>query len=394
MGEDQLLNTPGKKRKSPANHKCEIDDFDKCVIRQTIQDFYIKEKKVPSVRKLLPVLRQKIDFPWQKDSLCKVLRSMNFRWKKCVNKRKILIERPHIVFWRNNYLREMRKLRASGRHIVYIDETWIDSNLTFKKCWQHDTVLGAQINVSSKNRLIVVHAGSSAGFIPGAQLIYKASAQSGDYHGQMNYGNFEKWVLEKLLPNLRPQSVVCMDNAPYHTKIEDPTPTKYATKQTMVNWLMKKTICCDPKMRKAELFSLIECNRPKKVIYKIDNIIKENGHHVVRLPPYHCDLNAIEYVWSSVKRLIRERNVTGDLSLENLKNLTQKALDEVTSQEWQAHCNHVEKLENYYWDKDELLEEIVDGLIIQTGSSDSDSDSEETESCDSDSDDFSDFIPL
>ncbi|KFM66604.1 hypothetical protein X975_20146, partial [Stegodyphus mimosarum] len=195
----------------------------------------------------------------------------------------------------------------------------------------------------------------------------------------MNYGNFEKWVLEKLLPNLRPESVVCMDNAPYHTKMEDSTPTKYATKQTMVNWLTKKTICCDPKMRKAELFTLIECNRPKRVIYKIHNIIKENGHHVVRLPPYHRDLNAIEYVWSSVKRLLRERNVTGDLSLENLKNLTQKALDEVTSQECQAHCNHVEKLENSYWDKDELLEEIVDELIIQTDSSDSDSDSEETE---------------
>ncbi|XP_035225782.1 uncharacterized protein LOC118198254 [Stegodyphus dumicola] len=167
-------------------------------------------------------------------------------------------------------------------------------------------------------------------------------------HGQINYGNFKKWVLEKLLPNLRPQSVVCMDIAPYHTKIEDPTPTKYATKQTM------------------------------------------NGHHVLRLPPYHCDLNAIEYVWSSVKGLIRKRNVTGDLSLENLKNLTQKALDEVTSQEWQAHCNYIEKLENSYWDKDENLEEIVYELIIQTGSSDSDSDSEETESCDSDSDDFSD----
>ncbi|XP_035216204.1 uncharacterized protein LOC118189628 [Stegodyphus dumicola] len=197
----------------------------------------------------------------------------------------------------------MRKLRASERQIVYIDETWIDSNLTFKKCWQHDTVLGAQINVSSKNRLIVVHAGSYAGFVPGAQLVYNAS-------------------VEKLLPNLRRQSVVCMDNAPYHTKTEDPTPTKYATKQTLVNWLMKKTICCDPKMRKAELFNVIECNRPKKVIYKIDNIIKENGHHVVRLPPYHCDLNKIEYVWSSVKRLNRERNVTGDLSLKILKNLT------------------------------------------------------------------------
>ncbi|XP_035228041.1 uncharacterized protein LOC118200213 [Stegodyphus dumicola] len=189
-----------------------------------------------------------------------------------------------------------------------------------------------------------------------------------------------------------PENVVCMDNAPYHTKIEDPTPTKYATKQTMVNWLMKKKICCNPKMRKVGLFNLMECNHPKIIIYKIDNIINENGHRVVRLPPYHCDLNTVEYVWLSVKRLIRERNVIGDLSLENLKNLTQKALDEVTSQEWQAHCNHVEKLENSYWDKDELLEEIVDELIIQTGSSVSDS--EETESCDSDSDDFSDVIPL
>ncbi|KFM77765.1 hypothetical protein X975_02163, partial [Stegodyphus mimosarum] len=72
--------------------------------------------------------------------------------------------------------------------------------------------------------------------------MHKASAQSGDFHGQVKYENFKKWVLEKLLPNLRPQSVACMDNAPYHTKAEDPTPMKYATKQTMVNWLMRKTI--------------------------------------------------------------------------------------------------------------------------------------------------------
>ncbi|XP_055928589.1 uncharacterized protein LOC129959724 [Argiope bruennichi] len=359
LDKTEVLSTPGKHRKRPIDRNCEIDDFDKCVIRQTVQDFYVQQKKVPSLKKLLPVLREKLNFHWNKESLRKVLHSMNFRWKKCANKRKFLIERPDIVFWRNNYLRKMRQSRKR-----------------------------AEINVNSKNRLIIVHAGSSTGFIPGAQLIYKASTKTGDYHGQMNYENFEKWVLEKLIPNLRPKSVVCMDNAPYHTKVANPTPTKYSTKKEMTDWLINNGIECDRKMRKAELYSLIDRNLPKEIIYKIDSIIKENGHYVLRLPPYHCDLNAIEYVWSSVKRLIKERNITGDLSLENLQNLLCDALGGVSSKEWEAHCRHVEKLENSYWEKDGILEEVVDELVVQIGSTESDSDSEETESCDSDSEFF------
>lgn len=386
LGSSTVLKSPGKHRKRPSERNCEIDDFDKCVIRQTIQDFYIRERKVPSLRKLLPVLKEKIGFSWKKDTLCKVLHSMNFRWKKCVNKRKFLMERPDIVFWRHRYLRQMRRHREAGRPIVYIDETWVDSNLTFKKCWQDDTVLGATANVNSKNRLIVVHAGSSTGFLANAQLVYKASTKSGDYHGQMNYENFEKWVLEKLLPNLQPNSVVCMDNAPYHTIVENRTPTKYSTKNVMINWLKTNGIHCDEQMRKAELFSLIDSHRPKKLVYKIDNLIEKEGHEVLRLPPYHCDLNAIEFVWSSVKRLVKERNVTGDSSLDNLKLLLQTAITEVTSTEWAAHCKHVENVENNYWEKDGLLEDLVEELSFQINSSDSDS--EDTETCESDSEDF------
>ncbi|XP_055946985.1 uncharacterized protein LOC129980628 [Argiope bruennichi] len=262
------------------------------------------------------------------------------------------MERPDIVFWRHRYLKEMRCHRKAGRAIVYIDETWVDSNLTFKKCSQDDTVLGATANVNSKNRLIVVHAGSSTGFLKGALLVYKASTKSGDYHGQMNYENFKKWVLKKLLPNLQSNSVVCMDNTPYHTTVENPTPTMYSTKKNS--------------------------NRPQKIAYKIDNLIEKEGDEVIRLPPYHCNLNAIEFVWSSVKRIIKERNVTGDLSLDNLKSLLQTAITAVTSAEWAAHCKHVEKLENNYWEKDELLEDLVDELSFQIDTND-DSDSEETE---------------
>ncbi|KAF8794704.1 hypothetical protein HNY73_002653 [Argiope bruennichi] len=161
------------------------------------------------------------------------------------------MERPNIVFWRHRYLREMRCHRKAGRPIVYIDELGLDSNLTFKKCWQDDTVLGAIANVNSKNRLIVVHAGSSTGFLMGALLVYKASTKSGDYHGQMNYENFKKWVLEKLLPNLQPNSVVCMDNASYHTTVENPTPTKYSTKKVMIDWLKNNGITLRSKNAKS-----------------------------------------------------------------------------------------------------------------------------------------------
>ncbi|XP_042901192.2 uncharacterized protein [Parasteatoda tepidariorum] len=217
LGEEGVLRTPGKNRKKKSGGLAHLDDFDKCVIRQTIQEFYIRGKKVPSLRKLIPVLRERINFEFEKDSLRKVLYSLNFRWKRCTPQRKLLIERPNIVFWRNKFLREIREHRRMQRQLVYLDETWVDSNLTFQKCWQDENNnIGAISNVSSKNRLIVVHAGTSSGFIPGALLAYKASSQSGDYHGQMNFENFRKWLIEKLLPNLQPNSVVVMDNAPYH----------------------------------------------------------------------------------------------------------------------------------------------------------------------------------
>nr|XP_042906731.1 uncharacterized protein LOC122271028 [Parasteatoda tepidariorum] len=127
-------------------------------------------------------------------------------------------------------------------------------------------------------------------------------------------------------------------------------------------------------MRKAELFSLIENNRPKEVVCSIDKLIKDQGH----LPPYHCNLNAIEYAWATVKIFVR--NTTGDLSLANLTALLYDAVNRVTADEWCSHCQHVENLENIYWEKDGLM---ADSIIISTADN---SDSEGAESCDEETD--------
>jgi hypothetical protein len=112
------------------------------------------------------------------------------------------------------------------KNIFFIDETWVD-NLNFRKCWQGPGIRGVMDTVSRSNRLIVVHIGSKDGFLPGTQLAYKANSTSGDYHGQMNYDNFSQWITHQIIPNLSPNSVVVLDNVPYHSTAHNKPPGKY-----------------------------------------------------------------------------------------------------------------------------------------------------------------------
>lgn len=136
---ESSLSTPGKERH---RDKFEVDDFDRRVIRETISDFYLVQKKVPSVPKLLLAIRERIDFPLQQTTLRSLLHEMGFQWKRCQSRRKILIEKPNIVAWRAKYLRAIKKYRGDNKEIVYIDESWVDNNLTFKKCWQSKEIEG------------------------------------------------------------------------------------------------------------------------------------------------------------------------------------------------------------------------------------------------------------
>jgi hypothetical protein len=120
---------------------------------------------------------------------------MGFKWKRCGSRRKILIERENIVNWRCAYLQQI-KFRETDKPLLYLDETWVDANLMFRKCWQNKEVVGIMTNVNASNRLIFVHLGESGGFVEGCELVYKAGQAMGDYQWQMNSNNFEKWVNE------------------------------------------------------------------------------------------------------------------------------------------------------------------------------------------------------
>jgi hypothetical protein len=80
----------------------------------------------------------------------------------------------------------MKRFREEGKEIFYVDESWIDSNITYSKRWQRETEFGIQKNYNARNRLILLHAGSEIGFLHNVMLVHKARAATGNYHGQMN----------------------------------------------------------------------------------------------------------------------------------------------------------------------------------------------------------------
>ena len=300
---DALLKSPGKKRHRP--DICEkIDDFDFQVIRRTIEDCYLVDKRVPTCQQLVAKIRQKIDFPYGRRSLNRLLKKNGFFWRKCKNKRKVPMERPQIMHWRLLYLRALKKYQNEEKSIIYIDETWVDNDMTVKKCWQSDVhkVFGVTSGIRSTGRLIVVHRGSVQGFVKKAELVFRSGTSTGDYHGQMNATNFEKWPTERLFPNIPPNSVIVLDNAPYHSTLVNKIPTTSSTKGTIMDWLRANNIPFNSSMRKVDLMQIVLQHKPLEKQYKADEIIRAHGHIPLRLPPYMCELNPIELAWAAVKR--------------------------------------------------------------------------------------------
>ncbi|XP_063237876.1 uncharacterized protein LOC134539624 [Bacillus rossius redtenbacheri] len=358
--------------------KIDVYSFDRRVIRDTIHEFYIVKKVVPTVNKLLPILKEKIGWIWSKSSLCRLLKEMGFVWRKTQDKRVVLLERADIVRWRSKYLTEMKKIRKDGKEKFFLDETWVDTNLTFKKCWQKKDDINCVMSIgNAAHRLIVLNTGLRNGFLPGACVVYKASATVGDYHRQMNSVNFEKWLSEKVLPNLPPASIVVMDNAPYHSKQVDKPPSKYDVKREIVGWLNRNGVECNVTMSKTELLDLLDRHRPQTKRFRVDHLLATQGHRVIRLPPYMCELNAIELAWAKLKRLVRENNTTGELSLQSLQIQTTQAMNSITCSDWEGYCQHVQNTEDKYCKKDHLMDDIQDEFVITIGNDSEDSDTGE-----------------
>ncbi|XP_055904959.1 uncharacterized protein LOC129940597 [Eupeodes corollae] len=136
---------------------------------------------------------------------------------------------------------------------------------------------------------------------------FYVSGSSGDYHEDMNADVYEKWFKETLTC-LDPNSVIVLDNASYHSRKKNKAPTTATKKNDIKIWLRSNDISFEDDMVKSELLSIVKHHKTRYETYVVDDMAQAAGHEVLRLPPYHCELNPIELVWAQVKGFVACRN--------------------------------------------------------------------------------------
>jgi len=84
-------------------------------------------------------------------------------------------------------------------------------------------------------------------------------------------------------------------------------------------------------------------------------------------------------IWTQVKGYIAANNKK--FNLTEIMALTKEGLDRVTGSEWKKVVDHTKKTIDAAWEKEGLVEEAVERLVIEVNDSDSDSDDSDGNDC-------------
>lgn len=376
----QSFSTPNKQRRRE-RPITGMDDFDKNVVRRTVHHFYANEKRIPTAELLRSALKEKIGFKGGVTSIRLILKEIGFQWKTTESNRKILVERMDIREKRIRYLQQIKRYREEGRPIIYMDESYVLTSHVSGKTWTDSSNKCLHKPTSKGERIIIIHAGGEKGFVPNALAMWKAGQSSGDYHEQMNRRNYEKWIKEKLLPNLESRSVLVIDNAPYHNIEIDKAPSSNSKKHEMIAWLQDRGIPCSGDTLKPQLYKLIQLHKPMYKRFVVNELLEREGHSVLRLPPYHPELNPIELIWADIKSCVARHNTT--FTMKDVRDICEKKFAEMGPEDWLPKCRHVKGIEEEYMSREPIIDSVIDSFIIRIGDDDDD---DENGSSDGDSD--------
>ncbi|XP_015428709.1 PREDICTED: uncharacterized protein LOC107185528 [Dufourea novaeangliae] len=327
---DEDSTFPFAPKKRGGQNKIEFSPFAEGAIRRKIHEFYLVRKEYPSLTNLLNALREDGTLTCSRESLRLKIRDLGFEWNaNDQSNRKLLTEKPDIVSWRLKYLQAIKKFRQSNQIIVYLGTTdWHTLSIT-TKCWQSPE------EISRGKKVIIVRGGGEMGFILNSLLLFKSKTPKQDEHSNINGTTFMKWVRELVIPNLPQTSVVIVDNTPYHCFNEN----------------IKSTVMQNIKVYPASKESAF------------DKLLQSHGHEVLRLPPYHVDLNPIELVWWDIKNKVDKECLSTKLK-EN-KDFLLNSFYQIAVEKWKSYCTHVQKIEDEYLHHNELMEGRMDILIAQ-----------------------------
>ena len=105
--------------------------------------------------------------------------------------------------------------------------------------------------------------------------------------------------------------------------------------------------------------------------------MKEKGHIILRLPPYHPDLNPIKLVWAQLKKIVCSRNFPNKLN--DVLDITKAAFIEISVQNWENYCKHVINVDEEYIRKDIVIDQEMDNFVIELADDSSSSDDQDND---------------
>ncbi|XP_025206090.1 uncharacterized protein LOC112602300 [Melanaphis sacchari] len=356
--------------KNKRNKKClfnKISNLDRSALRQKVYNFWLK-KELPTIDKILRSVNHDPALPnFKRTTLYSTIKKLNFVYVKR-NKYNMLMERNDLLIWRQNYLYDIRKYREEGRTVYYLDETWLNVSDCKKKSRVDKTIKSKQdtlnrgqttgvTNTTGKGQnLIILHIGSHKGFLDNG-LTYFVSKRNGvDCYDSKK---FHEWF-GSILPRLDPNAVIVMDNASYHSVKSEKIPTSHSKKEDILSWLTSKGVVINKPMFKPQLLAKVNEIKGKYVSYVVDNMAKDAGHSVLRLPTNHCELNPMELVWEMVKSYVRQHSIS--FKIEDVKALANAAIEGVNREKWENFIKHVIAEENKLNEIDKNMDEIIDSL--------------------------------
>jgi len=178
------VSSPNKTKIRPTVTE-KVDDFDQNAIRQKVHEFWHR-REIPTLKKILTTVNEDSTLPdFSETTLRRLLKHLNFEYVR-KSRNSALIERIDIVCWRRRYLESIKEYRQLGRPIYYLDETCVNAGETTSKTWVDKTVnsprdaflrgltTGQKEPSGKGKRLIVVHIGSSDGFVVGGLLCFES----------------------------------------------------------------------------------------------------------------------------------------------------------------------------------------------------------------------------
>ena len=98
--------------------------------------------------------------------------------------------------------------------------------------------------------------------------------------------------------------------------------------------------------------------KPNYDKYVINEFAKTTGRTILRLPPYHCELNPIELAWAVVKGHVKANNTT--FHLADVKRLLIQGVEKVTSEMWKNCIRHTTGEEDKLFDLDQVIDDMQD----------------------------------